>query len=211
MTAIKRILFQGDSITDTSRNKDILEANDPKALGTGYANMIAASLLKDRPEAKLEILNRGISGNRVVDLYARWKMDGINLKPDLISILIGVNDLWHEVERQNGVELDRFKTIYKLLLELTKQRLPNVNLVLCEPFCLPCGVVTKIWLEDMKERQGIVKDLAKDFSATFVPFQARFDDAQKRAPADYWAKDGVHPTPAGHALMAECWLETVKL
>ena len=131
MSKLKRILFQGDSITDTNRNKEILEANDPKALGTGYANMIAANLLKDKPKDQLEILNRGISGNRVVDLYARWKAEAINLEHDLISILIGVNDLWHEVERQNGVELDRFKTIYTLLLELTKQRLPNVKLVLC--------------------------------------------------------------------------------
>ena len=208
---MNRILFQGDSITDASRNKDILEPNNPQALGVGYANMVAATLLKDKPEQNLAILNRGISGHRVVDLYARWKMDAINLKPDLISILIGVNDLWHEMSRQNGVEPERYKTIYTLLLELTKERLPDTQLVLCEPFCLPCGEVTEIWLEDLKKRQAIVKDLAKSFEATFVPFQSMFDEAQKRAPAEYWAKDGVHPSPAGHALMAQTWLETVKL
>ena len=91
-----KILFQGDSITDAGRNRDADTANIPSGLGSGYVNLIAAQLLRQHPEDNLQIYNRGISGNRIVDLYARWKVDAINLKPDLISVLIGVNDTWHE-------------------------------------------------------------------------------------------------------------------
>lgn len=211
MTKAKTILFQGDSITDAHRHKEILEANNPAALGSGYVNGIASRLLKEQSEQNLEFINRGISGNRIVDLYARWKMDAVNLKPDVLSVLIGVNDTWHEFSSQNGVELDRFETIYDLLLSYTREKLPKVHLVLCEPFCLHCGVVTEAWLEDIAKRQDIVQRLAKVHGATLVPFQAAFDKAQQHAPAAYWAKDGVHPSPAGHQVMAECWLETVRL
>ena len=145
----------------------------------------------------------------MVDLYARWKVDALNLHPNLISILIGVNDLWHEFMHQNGVELDRFETVYRMLLEYTKTSLPDVRLVICEPFVLACGVVTEGWQADMAQRQKIVKSLAEEFDATFVPFQTALDEACKEAPAAYWAPDGVHPSPAGHHVLAQCWLEAV--
>lgn len=205
------LLFQGDSITDAGRNREITKPNNPSALGSGYANLVAAQLLADRPEKALRCYNRGISGNRIVDLYARWKIDGVNLQPDIISILIGVNDTWHEFGSQNGVEVDRYETIYKLLLDYTKQRLPDVKLVLCEPFVLPCGVVTTAWQDEMNQRRAIVQSLAETYGAIFVPFQSMFDNACADAPPDFWAEDGVHPTPAGHKRMATLWLETVRL
>ncbi len=201
------ILFQGDSITDASRNRDIALANQPAALGSGYPNLIAANLLRNNPAANLSFLNRGISGNRIVDLYARWKSDALNLNPDLISILIGVNDLWHESKHQNGVDLKRFETMYRLLLEFTREQLASTKLVICEPFLLPCGVADESWFEDMVERRAIVKKLAHEFSASFVPFHTKFDAALELAPAAFWAEDGVHPSPAGHQLMADAWLE----
>ncbi|MCB0106215.1 MAG: SGNH/GDSL hydrolase family protein [Caldilineaceae bacterium] len=203
------ILFQGDSITDAGRNREIAESNRPAALGSGYANLIASQLLQQRPEESLRFFNRGISGNRVTDLYARWRVDGINLQPDLISILIGVNDTWHEFMYGNGVEVDRYTTIYRMLLEYTKQRLPNVQLVLCEPFVLKCGVVTDGWIAEMDQRRQVVRKLATEFDAIFVPFQGMFDDALSQAGPDYWAADGVHPTPAGHRLLADTWLAAV--
>ncbi|MGL4608919.1 MAG: SGNH/GDSL hydrolase family protein [Trueperaceae bacterium] len=206
-----KLLFQGDSITDAGRNREQLHPNEPSGLGAGYANHIASRLLCQHPSEKHLFLNRGISGNRVVDLYARWKVDAVNLEPDVISILIGVNDIWHELFHQNGVDLKRFDTIYRLLLEFTKDKLPKTKLVLCEPFLLPCGLTDERWFEDMKERRAIVKKIAEDTGATFVPFQTMFDNAQHQAPADYWAKDGVHPTPAGHQLMAKTWLKHIKL
>ncbi|MFN8446368.1 MAG: SGNH/GDSL hydrolase family protein [Caldilineaceae bacterium] len=203
------LLFQGDSITDANRSRENTTANSPSALGSGYVNLIAAKLLRSQPADGLQILNRGISGNRVVDLYGRWKVDGLNLQPDLISILIGVNDTWHGFMYDNGVEVERFATLYRMLLHWTKQQLPNVQLVLCEPFVLPCGVVTEAWMSEMSERQSVVRELANDFQAIFVPFQSAFNTAMQDAPAAYWAQDGVHPTPAGHQLMAESWLQSV--
>ena len=203
------LLFQGDSITDTGRNREIAQPNVGSALGTGYANLIAAQLLAERSTDDLKIYNRGISGNRVVDLYARWRVDAINLQPDLISILIGVNDTWHGFMYNNGVETERYATVYRLLLEYTRQQLPSVQLVLCEPFVLPCGVVTEGWVAEMDQRREIVRQLAGEFGAIFVPFQSILNDALRQAPPDYWAADGVHPTPAGHRLLADGWLQQV--
>lgn len=203
------ILFQGDSITDAERNREIIQSNDSHALGVGYCNHIAAKLLRERPVDNLQFYNRGISGNRIVDLYARWKVDAINLNPDFISILIGVNDTWHEFTRQNGVEIDRYETLYRMSLEYTKQQLPKVRFVLCEPFVLQFGVVTEEWIVDVSQRQQIVKKLAQDFGAYFVPFQAAIEEALQYAPPEYWLADGVHPTIAGHQILAECWYKTV--
>ncbi len=203
------LLFQGDSITDASRNRDITDANIPSALGSGYVNLLAAHLLHARPGDDLRIFNRGIAGHRVVDLYARWKVDAIALKPSVLSILIGINDTWHEFMSGNGVEPARYETIYRLLLAYTREQLPDVQLILCEPFYLPTGVIQDDWIPDIRARQQIVRQLANEFDATFVPFQAALDDAQQHAPPAHWAADGVHPTPAGHRVLANCWHETV--
>lgn len=200
-TGKPRILFQGDSITDCGRRRETDAKDERPELGLGYVARIAPRL------PSWEVLNRGISGNRVVDLYARWKTDALHLKPDVISILIGVNDTWHEFGYGNGVEVPRYAVIYRMLLEWTRSVLPGVKLVLCEPFVLPCGVVGPGWREEIDERREVVKALAADFSATFVPFQIAFDEALSQHPAEHWAQDGVHPTAAGHALMAACWLQ----
>jgi lysophospholipase L1-like esterase len=205
------ILFQGDSITDCGRDRSPdVKDNDGPALGCGYAGMVAARSLADHPRLGLRFLNRGNSGHRVVDLYARWKMDAINLQPDILSILIGVNDTWHEFSSGNGVEPERYAQVYRMMLELTLQRLPDVRLVLCEPFILTCGVVIPAWAEDMRQRQRHVQDLAREFGAVFVPFQEMFNEACQHAPAEYWLPDGVHPSPAGHAKMADLWMETLE-
>lgn len=208
---MKTILFQGDSITDVGRKYNIAQPNKPRALGNGYVKLIVNHLLGQAPKNSLACYNRGISGNRIVDLYARWKVDGVNLQPDLISILIGVNDTWHEFGSQNGVEVDRYEIVYRLLLDYTKERLPDIQLVLCEPFVLPCGVVTDAWTHEMDQRRAIVQKLADQYDALFVPFQQMFTDALERAPATHWAEDGVHPTAAGHQLMADLWLDVVNI
>ena len=203
------ILFQGDSITDTQRNRDFNQPNHSHALGTGYVNHIASVLLRRYPTHDLKIFNRGISGNRVVDIYARWRSDAINLNPDMISILIGVNDTWHRFRANNGVEVPRYQQVYRMLLEYTLQQLPDVKFVLCEPFVLPCGVVEPAWQEEMVARQAVVKALSDEFGALYVPFQAQFDEVANTPSPAYWLGDGVHPTPAGHSLMATHWLELV--
>ncbi len=201
----KTVLFQGDSITDAGRARDA--SLPPNAgLGTGYPLFIAGRALNALAGKPLRFYNRGISGNRVVDLYARWKADALNLSPDVISILIGVNDTWHEFGGRNGVEVDRYAQIYRMLLAWTRGVLPQAKLVLCEPFVLPIGAVEAAWLPEIAARRRVVKGLAREFRAVFVPLQRVFDEALKRAPAAHWLSDGVHPTPAGHALIADAWL-----
>jgi lysophospholipase L1-like esterase len=204
-----RILFQGDSITDCGRDKSKdggSGVDGGQHLGCGYAMLAAARLLADRPTDGLVVRNLGISGNRVVDLAARAQEHVWNLRPDVLSILIGVNDTWHAFNRQAGVDLPRYERTYRQLLADTRERLPGVRLVLCEPFVLPCGVVGPGWREDVDKRRAVVALLACEFSAVLVEFQKDFDVACGCAPPAYWAADGVHPTPAGHQLMADAWL-----
>jgi acyl-CoA thioesterase I len=207
-----RILFQGDSITDCGRNKQE-DGNGPavagRDLGAGYAMIVAAHLAADQPSANYTFRNLGISGNRIVDLAARAHEHIWNLQPTVLSILLGVNDTWHAFKRQAGVDVPRYARTYRHLLDDTRQRLPSVRLVLCEPFVLPCGEVGAGWREEIDQRRQVVADLAADFQAVLVPFQTVFDAACQHAPAAHWAHDGVHPTPAGHLLMARAWLQAV--
>ena len=200
------ILFQGDSITDCGRSRD---ANVPAniGLGMGYPLLAAAHLLCARAEDGLKFFNRGIGGNRIVDLYARWKVDGLNLNPDVVSIMIGVNDTWHGFCINNGVEIPRFEQFYRMLLEWTVQARPGVKLVLCEPFVYAYGAVSLEWVPEINQRREIVRKMAEEFDTIFIPYQEIFDAALKRAPAEYWLSDGVHPTYAGHQLIAEAWLK----
>lgn len=203
------VLFQGDSITDAGRSR---EENLPKnrGLGTGYPYFVSGRLLVDRTDIDWNIINRAVSGNRIVDLYARWKIDALNLKPDYISIMDGVNDTWHEKARENGVEVPRYAKIFRELLQWTKDTLPNTKLVLLEPYVLVFGAVTPDWVDEINERREVVRQLAKDFDATFIPTQDILNKACKKAPMDYWLADGVHPTPAGHSLIADAWVKAVK-
>lgn len=200
------IVFQGDSITDAGRNYDrSLPAND--GMGQGYAFMVMSSLRCREPEKDWQVYNRGISGHRVVDLYARWKIDTVNLKPDILSILIGVNDTWHEFESHNGVEVPRYAQFYRMLLEWTRKELPDTKLVLLEPFVFPFGAAGADWVPEINERRAVVKALAEEFKTVFIPTQTLLNDALAKAPQEYWLRDGVHPTSAGHALIADAWIK----
>jgi lysophospholipase L1-like esterase len=206
------VLFQGDSITDAGRDKKADAANDFRALGRGYANMIASALLGKRPSLRLQCYNRGISGHRVPDLQARWQTDTIDLKPAVLSILIGVNDIWHKLDgKYDGTVADYEHGFAKLLAD-TRTALPNTRIVVCEPFVLRCGAVDDKWFPEFTERREAAKRVAEAAGAVWVPFQTMFDEAvDGDTPPSYWAGDGVHPTMAGHALMAETWLDAMGL
>ena len=211
------ILFQGDSITDAGRHRDFggdaIPANNAHALGLGYASQIASRLLADYPRHNLQVHNRGISGNRITCLRDRWQEDCLDLKPDVLSILIGVNDTWHGVASgnpENGVNLEAFDAIYRQLLADTQKALPDITLVICEPFTTEAGVVLDMnFHPDIDDRREIVRAIASDFRATLVPFQELFDYLSETAPPAYWAGDGVHPSHAGFEMMARYWLEQV--
>jgi len=203
------ILFQGDSITDAGRSREQLHPNSGHGLGFGYAGQVASGMLARCPQADLKFLNRGVSGNRVTDLLCRWRPDAIHLKPDWISILIGVNDTWHRAKSDCGTTVELYERLYRLLLQETRKELPGVRFVLCEPFALPVGGFEAAWMDELRERSQVVQRLAGEFDAVYVPFQSLFDEATREAPATYWLPDGVHPSPAGHRRMAELWLRSV--
>ena len=205
----KLILFQGDSITDARRDRES-ETGWGFDMGSGYAILIAGRLQKDHLDDGLICENRGISGNRVVDLYARWKIDALNLKPDLLSILIGVNDTWHEIGNHNGVEVPRYAQFLRMLMQWTQAELPQTKIVLMEPFVLVTGSVEESWLAEMDARRQVVKEVAAEFGTIFLPLQDMFNDAAKLAPANYWLNDGVHPTAAGHKLISDAWLKATS-
>jgi lysophospholipase L1-like esterase len=201
--AESRILFQGDSITDGNRGRT---ADPNHILGHGYAFLIAAKYGAMLPERNMVFLNRGISGNTVANLAARWQADTLDLKPDVLSILIGIND------SSRRTPIEEFESAYDRLLAETVAANPNVRLALCEPFTLPVGRYKDPWDEwraDVKQRQAVTAKLAAKYHAVLVEFQRVFDDACKRAPADYWMWDGIHPTYSGHQLMADEWARAV--
>jgi lysophospholipase L1-like esterase len=206
------ILFQGDSITDAGRDRQQQVPNNAAGLGRGYPFVLAATVLADHPQLKLRMVNRGISGNKVPDLEARWQQDCLDLKPAVLSILIGVNDLWHKLNGKYDGTPEIYRDGYTALLKRTREALPNVLLVICEPFVLRCGAVNDSWFPEFETRRAIAEAVAKDAKAIWVPFQQKFNEAVAAGTEPgYWAADGVHPTPAGHALMAKTWRDAVSI
>ena len=154
--------------------------------------------------------NTGISGDRSVDIYARIKRDCWNIQPDVISVLMGINDVWHEIGDQNGVDADRYYRMYRMLVADTLERLPDVKFLLMEPFVLPGRGTAEGWETFAREvplRVQAVKQVAGEFHTAYLPLQERLEKACEVQPPEYWLVDGVHPTHAGHQLIADAWLE----
>ena len=210
---MKRILFQGDSITDCGRVRA-----DDMHMGTGYALLVKSQLGFENP-GEYEFYNRGISGNRIVDLYARIKADIINLAPDYISILIGVNDVWHEFGGHNGVDADKFEKIYCMLIEEIKEALPNVKIMIMEPFCLKGSGTDdteeepnkwNVFDAEVRKRAEKAKKVAEKYNLAFVELQNVFDKATEIKECTYWLRDGVHPTEMGHELLKREWMKAFE-
>lgn len=215
---MKRILFQGDSITDAGRARD----NDVN-LGVGYPYLVEATLKFENPN-EYEIFNRGASGNRIVDLYARIKSDFINLSPDYASILIGVNDVWHELHK-NGVDAEKFEKIYTMLVEEILTALPDLKLVLMGAFVLPgeatvgdtlpahiTGYASKYdyFYKEVAVRAEITRRIAEKFGLPFIDLQKVFSEAAEKNGAATYSIDGVHPDAAGRELIKHEWLKVFR-
>lgn len=207
---MKTILFQGDSITDAGRYRP-----NPDSMGNGYASMAAGWIEYENP-GQYRCLNRGIGGNRVTDLYARIREDLINLKPDVVSILIGVNDIWSDVADAMGTTPEKFETVYGLILKEIRADLPDTKILLLGPYVLEgsgtCNTEEyphrwEFMRDGVAKLDMVVQKLAKNFSTAYVSTQEAFNEALTKAPVEYWVLEGVHPTPAGYEVIKRQWLK----
>ena len=205
------VLFQGDSITDAGRSREhAQEPNTQPAMGNGYAWMAASALLTGRAADELQIFNRGISGHKVFQLADRWDKDCLDMKPDLLSILIGVNDIWHSRGGNYDDTVEVYERDFHALVERTRTALPDLKIVICEPFVLRCGAINDSWFPEFDHYRAAARRVCDTHKTAWVPFQTMFDEAIKYAPPEHWAGDGVHPSPAGAALMAQAWTSVVN-
>lgn len=210
------ILFTGDSITDGNRYKKKEQRWDLNhQMGHTYAYIINGILGSTFPERQFRFMSRGVSGNRIIDLYARSEVDLYPLKPDILSVLVGVNDGPIDRNHFQPTPVKKYEKIYRLFLDEAKERLPDCRLVLMEPFVCNAGRLREegsypIWREAIEGYAGVVRRLAEDYSAVFVPLQQIFDDSCEKYPAEYWCWDGVHPTENGHGLIARQWMEKTR-
>ncbi len=205
-----RLLFQGDSITDMKWGRNEKDRNH--YLGHSYVYLIAARLGVDMPEAQLDIYNRGMSGHKVADLRGRWQRDAIDMKPDLLSILIGANDVGRNL---SGVDVTQWEADYRFILDASRKANPDLRLVLLDPFVLASGRLANAeafrqWRDQVERLLPIVKQLAADYDAVHIKTQGVFDAAAKAVSPEQWIWDGVHPLPQGHELIARAWIEEVS-
>jgi len=203
---MKKILFQGDSITDSERDR-----NSETDLGKGYANLVASKIGFENP-LKFEFINRGIGGSKAIDIYSRIKCDIINLQPDILSITVGVNDVWQDFVLQNGLSVYKFRQIYSMLIEEVREALPDIKIMLLEPFFME-GTVTRGKMDKfapIKEMAKTVRELCEKYNLRFITLQDKFDKATELAPPEYWSIDGIHPTCAGHELIKNEWIKAFE-
>jgi acyl-CoA thioesterase-1 len=197
------VLFQGDSVTDCGRNR---ETDD---LGNGYASKIAQYFKTFKQEKNVKFINKGISGHRTCDLVSRWTEDCIALKPDYVSILIGINDVWRRYDSNMPMSAEEFEANYRIMLTRIKNE-TNAEIVLMEPFLAPVREEMNGWYEDLAQKILIVRKLAREFNAILIPLDGIFAiESAKTSMADV-AADGVHPTDKGHAIIAKQWIKATK-
>ncbi|HCS74269.1 MAG TPA: GDSL family lipase [Clostridiales bacterium] len=197
-------LFQGDSVTDAGRDR-----KDPVGLGNGYPMMFASWFSAYYPNLDVKFINKGISGNRVKDLEARWQKDCLKLKPAWVSILIGINDCWRRYDSNDPTSVEKFEAGYRNILTQIRENL-DAKIILCEPFVLPVPADRKKWREDLDPKINAVRNLAREFQTYLVPLDGIFAQASIAKPSSFWAQDGVHPTLAGHALIAKSIFDLVE-
>ena len=203
-----KILFFGDSITDMCRNRDE-NADEIFTYGSGYPMLVASALYRKNP-LKYQVINRGIGGDRVADLNARVRCDVWRQNPDVLTVLVGINNVWDEFNDQDGQELERFRKIYSMMIEDTLKRFPNLKIILGEPFVLK-GKNTEAQFERVQQLCNkyaeIVQELAEQYHIYFLPLQDKFNRAAQQFGAEKFLFDGMHPMVAGATLIADSWLE----
>ncbi|MDB4614355.1 SGNH/GDSL hydrolase family protein [bacterium] len=206
------LLFQGDSITDMKWGRNQKDRNH--YLGHSYVFLIASRLHADLPASKLNFLNRGMSGHTVGDLKKRWQNDALDLKPDVLSILVGINDVGRAVRSKSKVHIQQFETDYRSVLDQSLKANAKLKIVLLEPFVLKVGKLDAPWWDDYRSQtdnvRAVVNKLAAEYKTLLIKTQSIFDSAAEQSGASHWLWDGVHPLPQGHELIARNWIETVS-
>ncbi len=197
------ILCQGDSVTDCGRSRQ-----DLADLGQGYVMLLAARLMAEHPELDLKFINRGISGNRAKDLVARWQEDCLDLQPDWVSILIGINDTWRRYDSNDPTTAQAYAQSVRTICQKTVAA--GAKLIIIEPFFLPHPADRQAWHEDLGPKLALLRQLAYEYASVYIPMGGIFHAAAIKQPYPVWAADGVHPTMAGHALIAQAFLEAIK-
>lgn len=206
------ILFTGDSITDGSRVREVYKSpNMPRALGSGYVTLAAAKIHRQRPELNLKLHNTGINGDTIVKLLDRWQTDCLDLKPTVLSILVGVNDFNIAFSKTGSGDARKYEQEYREILQQTKQTLPNVKLIIGEPYAVK-GSRQKIddWYPQFNEYRLVARKIATEFEAAFIPYQGVYEKAAKTAPQHFYSTDGIHPSLAGISLMSEAWCNVIS-
>lgn len=202
------IVFQGDSVTDCLRMQD-----DPHDMSRGYAHTIASLYQAEHPGTHLTFYNRGVGGDRTSHLKERWQRDCIDLKPTWVSILVGINNVIGKYVLNDPTPTETFVAEYRYLLDQTLEKLDNPKIVLCEPFYYPAKpgepFYMERWTGDFIEKVAAIKELAYEYKTFYVPLHGIFLNAINKQSWEYWLQDGIHPTSAGHGLIAKAWLDCV--
>lgn len=189
------IVIQGDSVTDSGR------MSDPQGLGYGYARMTATALQSLYPDYELEVYNRGISGHRTGDLVKRWNKDCLDMKPDIVTILIGINDVWRRFDSNNSTSVEVYTENYEKLMKSVKDI--GAKLIIIEPFALRAGSVSDLWRDDIDPKIHATRKLAQKYADCLISADGIFASLSLVHPPEFWAADGVHPTSEGHRIIAK--------
>ena len=197
------ILFQGDSITDAGRIRE-----NGECLGFGYAFMIAAQLMMQYPDLDLKFVNRGVGGDRTCDLLTRWQNDCLDIQPDWLSIMIGINNVWRRYDNNDPTDHNTFEREYRQLLQQVKAK-TNARIIIIEPFVLPTPGDRIKWRDDLDPKIQITRQLAAEYADVFLPMDGLLNAAAIHKNPEYWAADGVHPTAPGHAFIAAAFVKTI--
>ena len=195
MSAVRRLVFVGDSVTDAGRDRA-----DDASLGDGHVRRIADALAARGDDVL--VLNRGVAGNRAVDLDARWEADVVAARPDVLTVHVGVNDMWRRFDADDPTPAEQFEATYRRLLARTG----DAELILVEPHFVPVRDEQRAWLDDLDGKRAVVRRLAQEVGARLVPVQDAMVAAVAREGSEALLPDGVHPRPAASELIAAAWL-----
>ncbi|ENH96423.1 hydrolase [Gracilibacillus halophilus YIM-C55.5] len=204
MSIGQRIVMIGDSITEEGRFED------QEKIGDGYVRLIHDYLQVTEPDRGYQVINKGVGGDRVTDLKSRWQQDVIELQPDTVSISIGINDVWRQLDQPHIEQVfpDQFEAIYQQLIEQVYER-TNAHIILMEPTVIEENIQSE-GNQRLKDYVDIVRKLARTHQATLVPTHQVFLTYLTSQSTYPLTTDGVHMNPAGNMLMAKTWLETVR-